>query len=293
MKFPSRLSAGINRLVRLPQRSSLRVRIMCVDVDWILQRLASELQRRLDYVDVGPTPDPSAPIQYYVNYGAYERRVSPLEFAWFTHLDEVDQNLANRFRSVSAAVDVAICHSKKYADIIHASGIRNVHVIHPGVDFGQFTPRLKIGVVGRTYPSGRKGEKLLAAVADVAGIEWHFTGEGWFGRAQRLAANEMPDFYRNMDYILVPSLYEGGPMCVVEALACGVPVIAPPVGWVTEFPHIEFATGDATDLRRVLHELMKEKMDLRASVENLTWDNYAAAHDKLFRHYYDRLIRSP
>ena len=84
-------------------------------------------------------------------------------------------------------------------------------------------------------------------------------------------------------------------MCVVEALACGVPVIAPgPVGWVTEFPpHIEFATGDATDLRRVLHELMKKKMDLRASVENLTWDNYAAAHDKLFRHYYDRLIRSP
>lgn len=269
-------------------KSGLRVHIKCSDSGWILERLATELRERLDYVDVGADPDRLAPVQYYLNYAEHHERISPLEFAWFTHIEERDENLVAKFHKVSTSVDVALCHSKKYAELLSARGLTDVHVIEPGVDLQQFTPKLKIGVVGRTYPSGRKGEHLLAAVADVAGIEWHFSGEGWFGRARPLAASEMPDFYRGVDYILVSSLYEGGPMCVVEALASGTPVIAPPVGWVPQFPHIEYATGDVADLRRVLEQLLAEKRALRASVENLTWDNYAAAHDNLFKYYYDR-----
>ena len=161
-----------------------------------------------------------------------------------------------------------------------------VHVIRPGVDLERFTPRVKIGVVGRTYWCGRKGEALIAEVLDTPGIEWHFTGSGWPLPSRTLADAEMPAFYREMDYILVPSLYEGGPMCVVEALACGTRVIAPPIGWVPDFPHIEFRTGDAADLRRVLGEVVGEKLALRKSVEDVSWDNFAAAHHRLFHALY-------
>jgi glycosyltransferase involved in cell wall biosynthesis len=252
-----------------------------------LQRLAQELERRLDYVSVGPLSDPSAPIQYYLNYAEYDRRTSPLEFAFFTHIEESDEGLVRRFFEVAANVDVAVCLSQKYAAVLRAHDVKNVFVVHAGVDLEHFAPRIKIGVVGRTYDSGRKGEALLEQVLDLPGIDWHFTGEGWPGKTHFLAASDMPNFYRDMDFILVSSLYEGGPMCVVEALACGTPVIASPVGWVPEFPHIEFSTGDAMDLRRVLQKLVERKWKLRESVQELTWDNFAQKHDRLFRQQYD------
>ena len=95
--------------------------------------------------------------------------------------------------------------------------------------------------------------------------------------------HELAGFYRDMDYILVPSLYEGGPMCVVEALACGREVVSSSVGWVDEFPHIGFENGNVADLRRVLLELIDKKRELRATVLDRTWDAWAEGHDRLFR----------
>ena len=84
-----------------------------------------------------------------------------------------------------------------------------------------FKPVIKIGVVGRTYHTGRKGEDLVQKLMDEPGIEWHFTGSGWPAPAEMYPAEMMPDFYNSVDYILIPSYYEGGPMSILEALACG------------------------------------------------------------------------
>ena len=178
--------------------------------------------------------------------------------------------------------------AEAYALLLRARGVPNVFVVRPGLDLERFSPaKLQVGVVGRAYPhTGRKGEALIAQVLDLPGIEWHFTGYGWPLPSRPLADRELPEFYRRMDYILVASLYEGGPMCVPEALACGTPVIAPPVGWVPDYPHIEFATGDVADLKRVLCGVRDERLALRRSVESQTWENYTRDHDALFRRFY-------
>jgi teichuronic acid biosynthesis glycosyltransferase TuaC len=44
------------------------------------------------------------------------------------------------------------------------------------------------------------------------------------------APDEMPDVYRAADALIVTSDLEGGPSCVKEALACGLPVVSVPVG---------------------------------------------------------------
>jgi len=267
----------------LPQ---LSVHIKSSDPGWILERMTQALVERLPYVTTSNATNPRAAIQYYLNYTEHLGRVSPIELASFTHVDELMPEMKQRYFDVARAVDVAVCMAERYAAELREVGIRDVHVIRPGVDLERFTPRVKVGVVGRTYSCGRKGEALVAEVLDTPGIEWHFTGGGWPLPSRALEDAEMPAFYREMDYILVPSLYEGGPMCVIEALACGTKVIAPPVGWVTDFPHIEFRTGDAADLRRVLNEAVGEKLALRNSVENVTWDNFAAAHHHLFHALY-------
>ena len=267
----------------LPQ---LSVHIKSSDPGWILERMTQALAQRLSYVTASNAANPRAAIQYYLNYTEYAARVSPIELASFTHVDEAQPDLKQRYFEVARNVDVAVCMADRYAAELRATGVGEVHVIRPGVDLERFTARVKIGVVGRTYACGRKGEALIAEVLDTPGIEWHFTGSGWPRPSRALADADMPAFYREMDYILVPSLYEGGPMCVIEALACGTKVIAPPIGWVTDFPHIEFRTGDAADLRRVLNGVVGEKLALRKSVEDVTWDNFAAAHHRLFHALY-------
>jgi glycosyltransferase involved in cell wall biosynthesis len=259
----------------------MRVHIRISDRGWILEKMASELSRALPFVSYDTAADASAEIQYYLTYSTYQERLSPIEIAYFTHLEE-DERAQAKFFEVAKQVDYSVCMSRIYADLLKKETQRDVRIIGPGVDTDVFKPALKIGVVGRTYVTGRKGEALVSQVMDLPGIEWFFTGEGWPGPALNLPGDELPDFYRSMDYILIPAWYEGGPMSAIEALACGVEVIAPEIGWMPELPHITYRTGDAGDLRAVLTRLIEKREALRASILDRTWDQFAARHGEFF-----------
>lgn len=262
---------------------SAYVNIVISDHGWILERLASEIaQRYPDYIIYDDNADPGALINYYITYSARRQKVSPIEVGLFTHIENVPAT-RKLFFDTARNMTHCVCMSDIYTQTMHDNGIHNVSTINPGVDLENFTPKLQIGVVGRTYKTGRKGEALVASLLDIPWIKWHFTGEGWPGPALNLPYDKMPDFYRKMDYILVPALYEGGPMCVIEALACGTDVIAPPIGWVSQFEHIEYKTGDAEDLRRVLTALYEKKLRKAQGVAHLTWDAWADQHHLLFQ----------
>lgn len=267
------------------------VSVVLSDRNWILERLGVELQRRLPRISLNDAPDPSADINYYITYSCRETAAPTLEAALFTHM-ETAAEAQEKFLKAAREVDLPICMSAVYADLLRDTGVDGVVTIPPGIDTDRFTPALRIGVVGRAYHTGRKGEGVVDQLMDMEGIDWHFTGSGWPRPGRFIAEADLPDFYRSMDYILVPALYEGGPMCVPEALAVGTPVIASDVGWVRDFPHIPFKTGDADDLRRVLTDLLQVKRDLAASTASVTWDNFAAGHERAFRDLMARTDRT-
>lgn len=262
---------------------SFRTHIVIADRGWILEKLASEIADRSNHVSFGTEPDPYADLQYYINYSCRRRRVGPVELAFFTH-SERDENARKRFFDIAHEVEHAVCMSQRYSDELHDAGVANISTITPGVDLEAYQPKVRIGVVGRTYHTGRKGEALVADVMDVPGIEWRFTGSGWPGESQYVADGRMPEFYNDLDYVLVPALYEGGPMSVLEGLACGVPIISSDVGWVKEYPHIAFDNGDARSLRKVLNGLVDERMKLRKTVEHRSWKAWGENHLELFEH---------
>lgn len=263
------------------------VHIVISDRSWILERLASEIADRLDYVTYDTEPDLKAQIVYYMTYGCRRHRIAPVEAALFTHYEESASGACDAAResfwNAARDVDHCVCMCARYENMLREKEVPSVCTIPPGVDHDEMKVKVKIGVVGRTYHTGRKGEALVEQVMDIPEIEWHFTGSGWPGPARSIPPGKMGDFYHSMDYILVPALYEGGPMCVPEALACGRPVIAPPIGWVDMFPHIEYETGNADDLRRVLQAIVDERKSLAASTCNITWERWAQEHDALFR----------
>jgi len=263
------------------------IHIKIADRGWILEKCAGEIAERVSSVTYGTHADASADLQYYINYSARSQRVSPVEVAFFTH-SEHDEIARQRYFDCAKEVDHCVCMSDRYARELVEAGIPpdKVTVIAPGVDLEEFRPKVRIGVVGRTYHTGRKGEALVAQVMDVPGIEWRFTGSGWPGPSTHVPDGGMADFYNDLDYVLVPALYEGGPMSVLEGLACGVPIISSDVGWVPDYPHIPFENGNAESLREVLQSLVAEREALRSAVEDRTWENWAEGHLQLF----DRLL---
>lgn len=272
-----------------PMKNSVHIKI--ADKGWILEKCASEIAKRSKNVTFGLNDDPNALIQYYVNYSCWRWRVSEAEVAFFTH-SEIDGRAREKFFSVANEVDVCVCMSDRYADELRNYNVSEVVTISPGVDLSFFRPKLRIGVVGRTYHTGRKGENLVAQVMDVPGIEWRFTGSGWPGSAKYVSEGNLPNFYNDLDYVLIPSLYEGGPMSALESLACGVPLISSDVGWMDRYPHIPFENGNASSLRQVLLELVAKRDELRESVKDVTWERWAHEHLELFDQIAARKTRS-
>ena len=104
--------------------------------------------------------------------------------------------------------------------------------------------------------------------------------------------NERPKsyegFYEAIDYLLIPSLYEGGPMALQEALACGVPVIAADVGFVPDFLRewdsgapivapgcVIFPAGNHEAMANAIESRVRDRLELRRRVEHLSWKSYA------------------
>ena len=224
------------------------VHIKICDKGWIIEKMAAELVKGNPGITYGLEENPNAELTYYLPYLTFCKRISRYSLGFFTHLEEADER-REKFFAVAREMDHCVAQSIRYARRIEKDTQRTVSIISPGVDHDKFSPVLKLGVVGRTYDSGRKGEDLVRQLLNIRGIQWYFTGSGWPLEPLDLSDEEMPAFYNNVDYVVVPSLYEGGPMCVLEALACGKEVIAPAIGWIDEFPHIPFEKGNVASLR--------------------------------------------
>ncbi|MFC2061479.1 glycosyltransferase family 4 protein [Elusimicrobiota bacterium] len=108
---------------------------------------------------------------------------------------------------------------------------------------------------------------------------------------------ELPLYYNAADVFVFPSLYEGFGMPLLEAMACGTPVIAADA---TCFPEILgdggmlFDPADAGDLAKKIIRVIKdreiaEKM-IRAGkehVKSFTWENTAARTLDAYRELYE------
>ena len=241
---------------------------------WILDRAIKALLENLDYTYCYDEIE-EADINYYVNWQAFKEKEDKIDVGFFTHFDDGHKDA---FVNTAKRLDYSVCMSKKYCDILQEEGVLSSSVIRLGFDTNFFSPKLIIGYDGGMYAK-RKGLDLLVQLSKLDWVDLRL-GEG------KIPYKELPNFYRQLDYVLVPSLIEGGPMSLLLGLACGTPVVAPKdVGAVQEYNEgiIHYKRGDFNSLELVLRMLYEEKLKIRKQVENQTWDNFAIQHDLLFK----------
>jgi len=197
---------------------------------WVLRNVADDLARVIPGAVVSTKVNPEADVNMFVNYALYEP-VNTMVTALFTHR-ETTGPVKDRFDTVAKEVNHCFAmnmHTLKLLPV-HKSSLMWVW---PSPLF--YKDKLVIGVCGRDYKSGRKRMSWIDELRNIPFVEVRTT-EG------KLAWEDMPAYYDGLDYLVVISDNEGGPIPVVEALARGCPVIAPDVGYCWDFPVLRYTT---------------------------------------------------
>jgi glycosyltransferase involved in cell wall biosynthesis len=291
---------------------------------WILDRLAAEMVEAHDDLlactktdqHLWHFPEKFDAI-YYVDvqncWAPLMRKVHPdvLHVGMFTHLDRDDPGA---FRPAWASLDGVVHMCKRYAKVFEEHKWykpQQQTVLHPGQVCDRFSLKpLRLGICQRGGFPGKGDPFLFEALGQMseptrACVHVHFKGKGWKeswhqnGEIPTLQCvfdeDETPSsyatFYEQIEYLLVPSLWEGGPMAVQEALACGVPIIAAHVGFIPDLVRewefgashdaprcLLFPPGHHAALANAVSSRVRDRMELRKRVEHLSWTNYT---DKL------------
>ena len=135
-------------------------------------------------------------------------------------------------------------------------------------------PELRLALVGTG--EGRMETEALAAEL------------GLFGRVDFLGHREdVPDLLRAADLFVLPSLFEGLPLALLEAMAAGVPAVATRIGGTLEAIGADHpllcGAGDIEDLAATIAAALDDSA--------LTWKAASAAHTRFSRHFHaDRMV---
>jgi len=237
---------------------------------------------------------------------------------------------AGRFRLAVTGADLVLCASRALQDRTLQMTGRTVDYLPIGIDLGRFPSRLTreqarsrlqlppdkaiVLYVGNLLPE--KGVMVALESmghASLAGAVGVFVGSGPLGRTIAAQANclwresvpnpVIADYLAAADALVLPSFAEGLPTALVEAGACGTPVIATGIGGIPELLGKDRGTlvapGSADALREAILASLAAPEATRGKAARLrahVLENFGAAANagRLLQRYRDLLaFRAP
>jgi glycosyltransferase involved in cell wall biosynthesis len=212
-------------------------------------------------------------------------------------------------REIALADDILV-GSTFVRDTFVAQGVDagKLRVIPYGVDAARFSPRprprtglfraLFVGQLGErkglsylldAYRAFRKPDTELHLVGDfVKGAEVYRPYAELFRRTPNVPHAQLPALFRAADVFVFPSLVEGMPLVVLEAMACGLPTIVTPHGSADivrdGIDGFVVRAGDSAAIAARLEQLYADRElrnslgeNARARAEHWSWQRYARA----------------
>jgi phosphatidylinositol alpha 1,6-mannosyltransferase len=221
-------------------------------------------------------------------------------------------------RGVHRAADLTLAPSRQCVDYLAGLGVQRIRLWGRGVDLGRFTPmrrsralrerwspdgRPVVGYVGRLAPE--KSVNMLAGLAASGDVRVVIVGDGPMRGelsrlmpharfTDRLLGDDLVTAVASMDVLVAPGELETFCQVVQEAMASGVPVVAPAVGGPLDLvtPNetgLLYAPGDRRGMealvRRVAFDEVLAARLRRGGREQVASRSWLAVTHELMGHY--------
>jgi hypothetical protein len=204
--------------------------------------------------------------------------------SWQARMLATDIRNWERAGKVLPDVNAAICFTETLADAV-SEIVSEAVVCPPAVDTTIFRPyprtgpqTVRVGWCGQ--PTEHKGLVIVNRLREMLpDYQWNVNNRS---AGNPLPAGVMAQWHSHNDVFLCTAYSEGGPLTVLEAMACGVPVLSTPVGivptiqrGVTLLPAVD-EPDDIDRCVRAAHEFLttqwvREAPDADALAESKRW----------------------
>lgn len=217
-------------------------------------------------------------------------------------------------KNIQKLVNYYTVSSKKLFDLYSNLGLKKPTMeITDGVDTKLFIPHdldrfnnvqdrtLVVGWVGNSNYFGDQDHKGINTIIKPAINE--LIKEGYDIQLKivdkennYMSHDEMPNFYNSLDLYVCASVNEGTPNPVLEAMACGVPVVSTDVGIVNEVfgnkqKHYILQNRSKECLKSKIREIINNNVVLKTlsdenleSIKGWTWENKTKQFDEFFQY---------
>ncbi|HEX3968235.1 MAG TPA: glycosyltransferase family 4 protein [Edaphobacter sp.] len=262
----------------------------------------------------------------------FARKPLPPVITWIHHVTSWSEEHESAAKNSDLIVAVTPSWKDRIASFAPGCRVESVRV---GVDLDFFNSRSIsrrelglpetgfivgfFGARGSDHDGGRKGMDVLLSVLrqvgkEISQVHAVFVGPGWEEFASEFRAagsgatvfgfvprSRIPGLYSALDAYLVTARVEGGPMTVLESLACGTPVISTRVGLVGDVivEGVNGFTAEIGDVNTLANSVIRMASDpqlkssmkaaSRDSVTEWSWTDKLSAFEPLM----DELIRRP
>lgn len=150
-------------------------------------------------------------------------------------------------------------------------------------------PHLRLVVAGGDGPDAKSTQQLKQKV-DQHQLASRVTFVG------RVDQKDLPLYYSAADFLVLPSHYESFALVVLEALACGTPVVATPVGVVQTIIEegingVIAANSEVKPMAEAITRMLAvpkgAQVKIRTTVKGLHWNSIAVAMAEIYRELLD------
>ena len=246
---------------------------------------SNEYKRQLEQINASNIyfVDNSQDVNYWIICGSFlsKKEVIGIDIVCFNHPKKYWEECIKQAHH-------CIFQSKRYFDSVD---IPNKSLISMGLDLEVFKPKIKIGIVACLQ--NRKNIEFLKQIIEQVSdkFEFHVCGPRWGEELNHyknvkyhgeIPYKDMPEFYQNLNYLLITSTMEGGPYPLIEALACEVQVLTTDVGYVGEVYPIVYK-----DKQDLLIKLMYIECKHSGQIKQYSKENFENKHIQLFRRIAD------
>lgn len=268
----------------------VKVNVVSVPHGWILSKICDRCMNSgvpgIEYSRTELFPKGGVDINLYLDiYNCYTHPTDAFDIGLFTHLDKDSvSTLDKRWLGIDFMMHMS---ARYYDELSKIYPEKKMSIVYPFDVSGFSLKKPALGIFQRGgYPGkGNHFMKLFMSQEIAKSFKFVFVGTMWDevvsiaknnGVEVQVAGEDYSQYealYKSVDYVLIPSLWEGGPMAIAEALAQGIPIISADVGWADKDFNVEhvFPPNSQEGLAEILFNIRQTLVSRREQVEDMNF----------------------